>query len=139
MEEGLILLNPDEKNPAAKQYSPLTLAYVGDAVYELYIRARLAGKGNAPAGKLHMAAKQYVTAKAQSEIAEALIPLLTEEEKDLLRRGRNAKPKSLSKNTDPAEHAKATGLEALFGCLYLKGETERLNELLEKAFELGRS
>lgn len=118
------------------QYSGLTLAYVGDAVYELYIRGMLALRGNIPAGKLHKEAVHYVNAHTQACIIEKLDASLNEKERSIVRRGKNAKPHSMSKNADPAEHAKATGFEALIGYLYLNREEERLRSLLDEAVVL---
>ncbi|HHT68885.1 MAG TPA: Mini-ribonuclease 3 [Firmicutes bacterium] len=117
----------DEKtNP--RELSPLVLAYVGDAVYELYIRTKLAaypGKMQ----KLHKMAVQYVQASSQAEIVHAWEPQLTEEERDVVRRGRNAKG-GISHRGDVVEYRYSTGMEALVGYLYLNGQMERLQELL---------
>ncbi len=111
--------------------SNLGLAYLGDAVYEVMVRAWLCLKGKATSGKLHRAALDYVTAPAQAAMAERILPLLTEQEADVLRRGRNTKPHSVPKGAKRGEYQMATGFEALFGWLYLQGETERLNLLFE--------
>ena len=111
--------------------SNLGLAYLGDAVYEVMVRAWLCLKGKATSGKLHRAALSYVTAPAQAAMAACIMPLLTDQEADVLRRGRNTKPHSLPKGAKRGEYQLATGLEALFGWLYLRGETERLNMLFE--------
>ncbi len=112
----------------------LSLAYIGDAVYELYIRARLLAVLGAQAGKLHAQAKRYVSARAQSAIVKSVMDQLSEEELSVFRRGRNAKPPHVPKNADVGEYHHATGLEALVGYLYLKGERERLFELLALCF-----
>jgi ribonuclease-3 family protein len=114
-----------------RSLSNLGLAYLGDAVYEVMVRAWLCLKGKATSGKLHRAALSYVTAPAQAAMAECIMPLLTDQEADVLRRGRNTKPHSLPKGAKRGEYQLATGLEALFGWLYLRGETERLNMLFE--------
>ncbi len=112
-------------------FSNLGLAYLGDAVYEVMVRAWLCLEGKATSGKLHRAALSYVTAPAQAAMAERLLPLLTEREADVLRRGRNTKPHSVPKGAKRGEYQMATGLEALFGWLFLRGETERINLLFE--------
>ena len=114
----------------ASLYSPLTLAYLGDGVFEILVREKLVLRHNAPNGKLHKEAKGYVSAKAQSRIADMIQTELTEEELHIYKRGRNANSVP-PKNADPAEYSKATGLEALFGYLYLAGETARLEYLFE--------
>lgn len=121
------------KNPS--EYSPLVLAYIGDAVYEVYTRERILLKNpNMPAHKLHVENIKYVKAHAQSNSVSAIEPMLTEEEQAIFRRGRNAKSGTTPKNADVLEYHRATGLEALFGYLHLKGERERLNELMGIAF-----
>lgn len=119
------------------QYSPLVLAYAGDAVYELYIRTLLLSQGNAPVHKLHKRSITYVKAKAQSDIIHRLMDSLTEEEQDVVRRGRNAKSGTIPKNADVTEYKYATGFEALIGYLYLRGEYSRLLELLKMSVEPG--
>ncbi|NLJ74137.1 MAG: Mini-ribonuclease 3 [Firmicutes bacterium] len=117
-----------ETDPA--QLSPLVLAYVGDAVYELYIRTKLAalpGKVN----DLHRAAVEYVRAGSQAEIIHDWEPLLSESEKDVVRRGRNAKS-GVPRHADAADYRYSTGFEALLGHLYLSGQEKRLLELLER-------
>ena len=116
-----------------EQYSPLTLAYVGDAAYELYVRERLIASGNAPVGTLHRLATHFVSAKAQSEMMDAIEPALTPDESDAYRRGRNAKVGSTPKNTDVATYHRATGFETLMGYLYLKGDASRFRALLDAA------
>lgn len=118
------------------QVSPLYLAYIGDAVYELYIRTMIAKDGNIPVAKLHKTATTYVKAKAQSDTIHALIPYLTEEEEAVFKRGRNAKSATSAKNADIVDYRHATGFEALIGFLYLKKDFERLEEILKKSFEL---
>lgn len=114
----------------ASLYSPLTLAYLGDSVFELMVREKLVLRENAPNGKLHKEAKGFVSAKAQSQFADKILNELTEDELHIYKRGRNANGVP-TKNADPAEYSKATGLEALFGYLYLAGETARLELLFE--------
>jgi len=118
-------------------YSPLTLAYLGDAVYELIVRNMLVKKGNCPVNRLHREAIQYVKAGAQAEIMDRLEPLLTEEEAEIFRRGRNAHSATTAKNASVADYRRATGFEALIGWLYLKQDTDRLLELVRKGLEGG--
>lgn len=112
----------------ARQYSPLTLAYLGDGVYELLVRETLVLQNNRPNGQLHREALQFVSAKAQSDGLEAILPLLTEEEEAIFKRGRNSDATG-HRNSDIIQYKRATGLEALFGFLYLIGQTDRLEEL----------
>ena len=121
-----------EQNP--KLLSPLTLAYIGDAVFELMVRDHIVKKGNAPVNKLHHLTVQRVCAAAQQQASELLMPILTEEETAIFRRGRNAHSHP-PKNADPAAYRSATGFEALFGYLYLSGEHERLNTLFTLVWE----
>jgi len=114
---------------AAKQLSPLTLAYIGDAVYELMVREHLLISGKGPAGDMHKTAVGLVCACAQCTAAEAILPLLNDTERSLYLRGRNAKPQSMPKNADVEHYRKATGLECLWGYLYLTGDNERLKFL----------
>ena len=109
--------------------STLGLAHLGDGVYELMVRSWLVLHGRAKAKDLHKATVQYVAAPAQAERFEKIQPLLAEEEADVFRRGRNTAPHSIPKAASRAQYQTATGLEALFGWLYLQGRTERLNEL----------
>lgn len=115
------------------EYSSLALAYLGDAVYELYVRNHLLEKGNFSVNELHKGAVHYVKAKAQSDAVTALEPELTEEELRIYKRGRNAKPATLPKNANVGDYHRATGFEALIGYLYLEKNATRLYELLEKA------
>lgn len=114
---------------ALSALSNLGLAYVGDAVFELMIRSHLSLSGKLTSGRLHRAALSYVTAPAQAAMAEALLPILSEEELEVFRRGRNSKPHSVPKAAKRSEYQAATGLEALFGWLFLQGRSERLNEI----------
>lgn len=113
-----------------KQMSPLTLAFLGDAVFELMVRERMVQKGNAPVNKLHKQTVKMVCATAQSRAIEVLMPILTEEETAIYKRGRNTH-NNVPKNADPAEYRAATGLETLFGFLHVKGDTNRARELFE--------
>lgn len=111
--------------------STLGLAHLGDGVYEVMVRSWLILHGKAKAKDLHRATVQYVAAPAQAARLEQILPLLTEEETEVFRRGRNTAPHSIPKAASRSEYQAATGLEALFGWLYLQGRTERLNELFE--------
>ena len=109
--------------------SSLGLAHLGDSVYEVMVRSWLCLQGKTRPKDLHRATVKYVAAPAQAAAVERLLPLLTEEETDVLRRGRNTVPHSVPKAATRGEYQSATGLEALFGWLYLQGRTDRLNEL----------
>ena len=118
----------------ALQYSPLTLAYLGDGVYELMVRDRLIRRKNCPNGTLHREALHFVSATAQSDGLEAILPLLTEEEEALYKRGRNSDAVG-HRNSDVIQYKRATGLETLFGYLYLTGQTDRLTELFDVLYD----
>jgi len=113
-----------------KSFSPLALAYIGDCVYELIVRTSIVEKGNKQPRKLHREAAEFSRAGTQSSIYRALLDEVSEEEADILKRGRNAHFHSKAKNATLSEYKNATALEALFGYLYLKGQMERILELL---------
>lgn len=115
--------------------SSIGLAHLGDAVYELMVRTWLCLHGKATGKGLHRATIALVCATKQSELSERILPLLTEEEKGVFRRGRNANVHTVPHSADRATYLTATALEALFGYLYLKGERERLNELFSVMME----
>lgn len=117
-----------------KLMPPLVWAYVGDAVYELYVRTNLVNNTKLNPHKLHVEAIKYVKAQAQAKILEKITEILTEEEKDIVRRGRNAQNHHLPKNANLDEYSHATAFEALIGYLYLTKQDERLGEILEKTF-----
>ena len=123
---------PDDE---IRAISSIGLAHLGDGVYELLVRAWLCAHGRATGKGLHRAAVELVKAPAQAERFEKIHPLLTEEESDVFRRGRNTAPHSIPKAASRAQYQTATGLEALFGWLYLQGQTERLNELFATMME----
>ena len=125
---------PEEQNP--KLLSPLTLAFVGAGVYELLVRKRIVEAGSMPPKKLNAHKVEMVRASAQAAVYDGLEPLLTEDERDMLKRGRNAHTGSVPKNAQMADYRKATGVEALFGFLYLKGDWERLYFLFDKAMRI---
>ncbi|MCI7766467.1 MAG: ribonuclease III [Oscillospiraceae bacterium] len=115
------------------QYSPLTLAFLGDAVYSQLVREKLVLSANMPVKKLHPASVERVKANYQARAAMLIEPLLTEDEAAVMKRGRNAScgSGSIPKNSDPVEYHKATSLETLFGYLHLLGEHDRITELFE--------
>ena len=113
-----------------KTYSPLTLASMGDGVFDLIIRSVVVGKGNTKASQLHLRTSQIVKAHSQAVLIETLVPYLTEEEMDVYRRGRNAKSPTMAKNASMSDYRKATGLEALIGYLYVTDQFERAVELV---------
>ena len=115
--------------------SSLGFAYLGDAVYEVMVRAWLCLHGKLTPGRQHKAALAYVAAPRQAALLERILPLLTQEEAQVLKRGRNASPHSYPKGATRQEYLAATGLETLFGWLYLRGETDRLNTLIETMME----
>lgn len=114
----------------AKLLSPLVWAYVGDSVYELFVRTRLTNKSNAKPHKLHIESIKYVKAKAQADILKRIQDNLTEDEKDIVRRGRNTENHHVAKNANVADYSQSTGFEALIGYLYLTKQDERLEEIL---------
>lgn len=109
--------------------SMLGLAHVGDAVYELLYRSKLCTDGHTAVAEMHRMTVAFVRAEAQAEAAAKLLPVLTTEEASVYKRGRNAKVNSVPHNADIGQYHAATGLEAMFGWLYLLGRTERINEL----------
>ena len=111
--------------------SPLTWAYIGDAVYELYIRNKLINETNMKPHKLHIEAIKYVKAKSQAEKLNEIFDSLTEEEQDIVRRGRNTQNHHVPKNSSVEEYMKSTAFEALIGYLYLTEQQERLKEILK--------
>ena len=117
------------------EQSPLNLAFVGDVVYELLVRQRLVERTRLQPGALHAAAVRYVSAKGQFRALELLEPSLTEEEQAVLRRGQNATKASVSKHATPQEYRASTGIEALFGWLYLKGDNQRIQQLFERIWQ----
>ncbi len=118
-----------------KEYSPLALAYIGDAVYELIIRSLVLNEGNRQVQKMHKRTSSMVQASAQARIITALNDRLTEEEHAVYKRGRNAKSMSPAKNQSVSDYHKATGFEALMGYLYLKKEWKRMLELIKAGLD----
>ena len=118
-----------------REYSPLTLAYIGDSIYDLIIKTIVINEGNKQVQKLHKETSALVQASAQSFMMRAMQEHLTEEEHAVYKRGRNAKSISPAKNQSITDYRRATGFEALIGFLYLSGETERLDTLMNIAYE----
>lgn len=123
--------SPDE----IRAVSSLGLAHVGDCVYELMVRSWLCVHGKATNRGLHKATVKFVSATAQAAAARKILPLLSEEESDVFRRGRNSSPHTIPKSASREDYQAATAVEALFGYLWLRGETKRLNELFEHMME----
>ncbi len=121
-----------------KLLSPLTLAFVGDGVYELLVRRNVVEGGNMPTKKLNARKVELVRASAQAAVYDELEPMLTDREREILRRGRNAHTGSVPKNAQMADYRKATGLEALFGFLYLEGDDTRLQDLFQEAMRISQ-
>ncbi len=129
MEEFLKIDRPKEE---IELMSPLTWAYIGDAVYELFIRNKLINETNLKPHKLHIEAIKYVKAKSQAEKLNEIYEFLTDEEKDIVRRGRNTQNHHLPKNSNVQEYMYSTAFEALIGYLYLTKQHTRLTEILQK-------
>ena len=126
---------PDMTALDPNKLSMLALAHVGDAVYELLTRTMLCTRANSSVAQLHKQTVSYVNAPAQARAAEKILPLLDSEEASVYRRGRNAKVNSVPHNADIGQYHAATGLEALFGWLYLQGRTERAEEFFRAIME----
>ena len=134
LKQFLDTVHPPMNETAARMLNPLQLAYAGDTIHDLFVRTRLVLRGET-VGRMHKRATAYVSAKGQTAIFEAMCDLLTAEEADIARRGRNAHARHAApKNADPGDYACATGLEALWGYLYLSGQNERLQMLFEMGF-----
>ena len=136
METSLTLLESIKKEFQCQEqdirsYSPLTLAYIGDCIYEIIVRTVVVERGNKSPQSLHKTVTKYVKAETQCELFQVLQDELTEEEMAVMRRGRNAKSFTTAKNASVSDYRKASGLEALFGYLYLSGQTERVVALLK--------
>ena len=127
------IFNSKEVRP--NEYSPLALAFIGDSVFDLVIKSVIVEKANCQVNKLQNKTSKIVRATTQALIVDALKDELSEEESNIYRRGRNAKPYTKAKNASYSEYCKATGLEALVGYLYLKGDTERLIALIKTGLE----
>lgn len=127
-------LNFFEKKINPGELGILQLAYLGDAVMELYARRELLSQGNFPAGKLVKMSKAFVTCEAQSDAVERILPLLSETEEAVYKRGRNAKTHFSPSHGELIQYRRATGFEALFGYLFLSGEENRAKELFAAAY-----
>lgn len=140
MEESLVTYLKEQfhqEDVDIRTYSPLTLAYIGDAIYDLLIRTLLVERGNAQANKLHKRASGLVKAEKQSQMIEILEPYFTKEEHQIYKRGRNAKSFTSAKNASIADYRRATGFEAVMGFLYLKGQYHRIIDLIKLGLEPG--
>ena len=140
MEESMTILEAIKRQFQCDEvdirtYSPLTLAYIGDAIYDLVIRTIVVERGNRSANNLHKKTVSYVNARVQAKMIDALEDVLTEEEHSVYHRGRNAKSYTAAKNASIIEYRKATGLEALCGYLYLQGQQERMLYLIREAVD----
>ena len=131
--ENYFQMHMDTKQVGA--ISNLGLAHIGDGVFELLTRSWLCGHDRLTVGRMHKDTVSMVKATSQAKFMDKLLPRLTEEEKAFYRRGKNSHVHAVPKSCTPAEYAKATGLEALFGALYLLGETDRINELFVTVME----
>ena len=118
-----------------RTYSPLTLAFIGDDVFDIVIRSLVVNKGNTSPGNLQKYCSSIVKASTQSEMAEILQDVFTEEEQDIYRRGRNAKSKTTAKNATVSDYRSATGFEAVMGYLYLTEQSDRILELIQSGLE----
>lgn len=118
-----------------KMLSPLVWAYIGDSVYEMFIRTNLVNNSNAKPHKLHIESIKYVKAKAQADILDKIYNSLDEEEKEIVRRARNAENHHVAKNSNVAEYTKSTSFEALIGYLYLMKKDERLKQILKQCID----
>lgn len=122
----------DLKEVDMRTYSPLVLAYIGDAVFDLVIRTVVVGRGNTNVNKLHRRTSHIVKAQTQAMMIEKLLPHLTDEESDIYRRGRNAHSPTMAKNATMSDYRKATGFEALVGYLYLTDQFDRILFLIKE-------
>ena len=129
MEDIIKTIANQYKGQNPRELSPLVLAYIGDAVYEILVRTEVVSKGNMPVNKMHKMSREYVKAKGQSEVYFKIENILTDDEMAVFKRGRNAKSHTMAKNAEMLDYKHATGLEALFGFLYLGGKIERMMEL----------
>ena len=128
------LINREKSEMDVNMLSPLTWAYIGDVVYELYIRTNLVNTTKLKPHKLHIESIKYVKAKAKADLLKKIDKILSENEKDIVRRARNAENHHLPKNADPADYMYATAFEGLIGYLYLTKQDERLKEILNLCF-----
>lgn len=140
MEENLSIIKElhrqvSESKTDIRTYSPLTFAYIGDAVYEMVIRTLIVEQGQQAVQSLHKQTTKLVCASAQAAMAEALLEDMTRQEQDIYRRGKNSKINSSAKNMSLEDYRKATGFEAVCGYLYLNGQTARIVELVKRGMD----
>lgn len=133
--QDLLKITSGELSHKANTYSPLALAYIGDGVYEIFVRTYVVNRGNMPVNKMHKASRELVRASSQAKIYFLIEEMLTEAEDAVLRRGRNAKSVSIPKNGNVNEYRHATGLEALIGYLYIEGKVDRIKELIDAGLD----
>jgi ribonuclease-3 family protein len=131
----LEFIKRDKKIEDVNMLSPLVWAYVGDSVYEMFIRTNLVNNSNAKPHKLHLESIKYVKAKAQADTLERIYDNLNSKEREIVRRGRNAENHHVAKNSNVADYSKSTAFEALIGYLYLTFQDERLSEILEMCIQ----
>ena len=127
-----------DRNVDLKEVSPLTLAFIGDGVYDLLVREKLVCEANRPVGALNAEKIAIVNCTAQSQAMKELMEILSEEELSVYKRGKNAHARTVPKNAEKTDYHMATGFEALFGYLYLKGDIDRMRELFEMTERLSR-
>ncbi|HYF81849.1 MAG TPA: Mini-ribonuclease 3 [Clostridia bacterium] len=130
MDNGKLLISD------VKMLNPLVLAYVGDSVYDTFVRTLLVSGGYGQVKKLHKMSIEFVKAKAQAETLAKITEMLTADEQDIVRRGRNTKSSTIPKNADLTDYRYATGFEALIGFLYLTGQVDRLMEVIKMVVEV---
>lgn len=137
MEESIKYLKEQFQlgNIDVKKYSPLALAYIGDGIYDLFIRTIVVSEGNCQPQKLHKKVSTMVKAQKQSEMAEKLMAVFTEAEMHIYKRGRNAKSYTVAKNASMTDYRRATGFEAVMGYLYLTGDLNRIVDLIKIGLE----
>lgn len=134
-QRSILKFNKPISREKALLMSPVVLAFIGDSVQTLFVRKKIALETDYKSGRLNEIASQVLRAKAQARLADSIFPNLTEEEKDIFRRGRNAKKPSHAKNAKVSEYNKSTGIEAVIGFLYLCDDEERLNYVLNYQIE----
>lgn len=133
---GIIRKKMELKEINVNDYSPLTLAYIGDGIYEIVVRTIIVDEANRQVNKIHKASSQLVKAQSQAKMLHLIMDMLTEEEKSIYKRGRNAKAVTRAKNASMSDYRVATGFEALMGWLYLSGQSDRMMELMKTGIEL---
>ena len=131
--EGMFSLRTAVDRQTARQMNPVVLAFVGDAVYSLYVREKLCLSAGVGTGELQRRSVRFVSARGQNEQLDRIAPLFTEEESDIFRRARNARKGTRSKSATVAEYNRSTGFEAVLGFLYITGQIGRIDELLDVA------